>query len=284
MKEPIHDKYLAFLDILGFKDLIENNELSYLKELYERIELGVMYSMAVSNIEHRLERKNDYKLPPIEKTHLNSLVISDSIVIWTDDASPRSFVEIISTVAAYLNHSMSEGLPLRGAISMGEIAIKAGTHSETNKLNSYTTVLGKALTKAYLLENKVNCAGCIIDDLCISYYQGHYEMAQEPKPVSIKMLEKLNLLKKYAIPLKAGDVTEHYTINWTQFMGNRRLNESEVRDAFSKHNKTCNKWEVEEKIVNTLNFLKDTSDDYELLTKMMKSRFADDEGKNVKVQ
>jgi hypothetical protein len=275
----MESKYLAFLDILGFKDLIQNNELDYVTELYEKIEPSILYSMAVASMGKRLDMQREGKedilrIFGIEETSLDSLVISDSIIIWTEDDHPNSLFELISIVKHHLYLSMTFGVPLRGAITVGELSIKTGQHKETHRLNSYTTILGKPLTNAFVLENKLNSSGCIIDDKCIETFNQYYESEEKgKKPISIGFLEEINFIKKYLAPMKNGEVKEQYMVNWTHYLG-PRLTEQIIRDSFSMHNKNCNDWSVEEKIRNTVQFLNDTESDYIKFVDMMKNKNA----------
>jgi len=50
---------------------------------------------------------------------VNSIIISDSVVIWTDDNSMKSFVDIIAVLRHLLNYSLKMGLPLRGSLVEG---------------------------------------------------------------------------------------------------------------------------------------------------------------------
>lgn len=255
-------RYLAFLDILGFKDLIEANSLDYLTTLYKKFEPALLYSFSMTNTAFRLENIESSKLPKLPDMHLNSLIISDSVIIWSDNDNANSFVDIIAAVRHFLNLSFVLGLPLRGAITVGSLSIIAGKHTHSAKFNSYNTILGDSLTKSYTMQGKLNIAGCIVDDDCIEHFKN--DTSLEPgdgSPLTISILEKMNFLKKYRVPMKGGKIEDKFLINWTHYYGHR-LTPTEVRNAFSAHNKKCDVWEVEEKIQNTLNFLTATDKDY----------------------
>jgi len=266
-------RYLAFLDILGFKDLIENNDLSYLEKLYDKFEPSLLFTFAFTNLGYRVKHLDSNQLPPVEETHLNSIIISDSIIIWTDGVDQNSFISIISAVRHQLFLSMQLGLPLRGFITMGDLSIRWGKHEKSTKINSYTTILGKALTTAYVMQGKLNSMGCIVDDDCISQFKKNTLPKNEDgtTPLSIESLQEFIFLKKYTPPMKNSKVAEKYVVNWTHYFG-PRLTEKEVREAFSAHNKICDSWDVEEKILNTLKFLKDTGDDYNEFRASLKSK------------
>lgn len=266
-------RYLAFLDILGFKDLIENNNLSEIVKLYEKFEPSLLYSMAVSNIGYRLENLSEHSLPSAEQTHLNSLFISDSIIIWTDDDSPNRFVDLVSVVKQHMKLAIEFGFPLRGAITCGELEIKTGNHGMTKKQNSFNTILGLPLTKAYLLENTAEWSGCVIDDEAIKHYNltVNFIKSTQPKTLDLDGLMRMDFIRPYKVPMKTGQIKEFYTVNWTHFMG-PRIKENLIRKSFSQHNKKTNDWSVENKIKNTLNYYKATKKDYDFLIKMIEKK------------
>ena len=90
--------YIAFLDILGFKDLIENNKLDDIIKLYEKFEPTLLFSMALTNLEWRKNNLDTSELPGIDNMPLNSLMISDSILIWTDSDDGKEFLQLLNTV------------------------------------------------------------------------------------------------------------------------------------------------------------------------------------------
>lgn len=255
-------KYIAFLDILGFKDLIENNKIEKLEELYDRLQASVMYSFAVSNPEQRLKNKKN-ELPSIKETNLNSLVISDSIIIWTDDDSQGSFLELILAVKYFMFFSMQSGFPLRGGISCGELLVKNGIHEKSPKFNSYTTILGLSLTRAYILENKSEWSGCVIDEKCVEHFN-HELNNYKDNIANLEFFEEMDIIKRYETPMKSGEIKKYFTVNWTHFNG-PRLTRSQVKKAFKAHNKSTNDWSVESKIQNTLKYLDQTKQGYKKL-------------------
>lgn len=132
--------YVGFLDILGFKDLVEKNEHNELIEIFD----GIIDQILSKQIE-------DYNLPKGgimglqgEQYTIESLFISDSIILWTKNETPRAFVKLIMLISDILATSIITGLPLRGGISIGPLS--------TYKRINNTTVIGKGLTDAYTIE------------------------------------------------------------------------------------------------------------------------------------
>jgi hypothetical protein len=233
-------KFIAFLDILGFKELIENNSHEKVVESYKEIfKLNYFRSFGIF-LENPALDKDDAKL--------NSIIISDSILVWTDEANNNSFLKLIMVVKALLYSSLEAGLPLRGAIDIGELS--EITIEELNVYNNRTApvILGAGLTKAYKLESPQQWSGCIVSPECIEAF------IKLSSNVTIKDLEEIGILLPYKVPLKSGKLNEFYTLNWPQTTLEKQLSNESIRASFKEHNKIIDVWDVENKIKNTIEF------------------------------
>jgi hypothetical protein len=93
--------YVAFLDILGFSELVNNNNHDELVKLYKAlIELPVKFlsqESATDDIIHEIFDTNEIKL----------VNISDSIVLWTKNSNEKSLWHLVNAVQLLLQLSMS---------------------------------------------------------------------------------------------------------------------------------------------------------------------------------
>ncbi|NVM31671.1 MAG: hypothetical protein HWN65_22730 [Candidatus Helarchaeota archaeon] len=119
--------YVAFLDIMGFSDLIERNSQEKLVEIYRTI-LNKVYSF-LPTLTDREER---------ETVTVNSFIIQDSIILWIRGSGFPNLVLLLGTVQILLNFGFKEGLPIRGGISQGKISIL----NEDHKNYSVRSILG----------------------------------------------------------------------------------------------------------------------------------------------
>src|ERR1035438_4326326 len=112
------DCYVAFLDILGFKEISNGRTDEHLKSLYERF-CGIIVH-GLSNGRYVLSRDgdNEYIRPDSQQATVNSLLVTDSVLLWTNDGSAESFDNIIEGVRSLIAFSMIGRIPLRGAISI----------------------------------------------------------------------------------------------------------------------------------------------------------------------
>lgn len=245
--------YVAFFDILGFRDLVTKNTHEYLKKLYFN-EFDFSISSSLSDV-------NASIIGPIEKA-INSMTISDSIIFWTNSDSLESFFIIFRAASALMISSFSMGLPLRGAITIGEISISHGFY-EYNQSSIKSSLIGKPLVKAYEMEKQQNWSGCIIDDECINLYLESIKKRNlsEEDPFGISNLINSKLILEYEVPLKENKFEKKYVINWTMGGIFDHYKISEIEKAFSDHKKSTEREDVKIKIINTLEFYKKMKND-----------------------
>ncbi|HDX9588230.1 TPA: DUF262 domain-containing protein [Bacillus pseudomycoides] len=235
--------FFAFLDILGFKDLVNNNSNESLIDLYSKVIDGSVES-ALSKGQINIDENGNIK-PDLGFASVNTLVISDSILFWTNHDHPWSFIDLIIVVREVLYNSMKAGIPLRGAIARGPIVTQQSNKSKENILIHRFTVVGKALVEAYKKEAIQDWSGCLIDEECIK------SLSDSVISDHLDVLINNNILIKYKVPYKSGNIKEEYVLNWV----GKKLSYETVRESFSMHNKGVDNWAVESKIKNTIEFL-----------------------------
>ena len=237
--------YVCFLDILGFKDLVENNKPSKLTKIYKDL------------LQNTVDTTTDFwKEKDLEKltggVKLNSLVISDSIIIWTSDPTPLAFIKLLVSVHSIMFQTMHYGIPLRGGLSAGQLTVLKSTNN--------TTVFGKGLVNAYKLESHQDWSGCIVDEECIDAFK-YFTKGRRTKKRPLKLAD-IYFLKQYPAPMKSGKMEVRWVIDWTKFMnleddGTQKglfIYDESVVNAFSCHKKNTNDWRVHSIIRNTLDF------------------------------
>lgn len=131
------DYYVAFLDVLGFKELVMSSD--------RKSDLDKYFKLVSSTIQKVKDRKK-----PLE-----SVLISDSVVLAypKQDGSMESFRELCFAVARIQYALAVEGFWVRGGISEGKLSIEQARN----------IVAGPALVKAYQLEKLAIYPRVIID-------------------------------------------------------------------------------------------------------------------------
>ena len=224
--------YVAFLDILGFSDLIKHNEIQ---------KLIIIYKSVLEELCSYLPKLSTWEKPRPRTVNLS--IVQDSMILWIEADEFYDLYLMLGTVQMILQNSFLEGLPIRGAISRGEISILTGDHENY----SIRTILGKPLVEAYQMEKNQNWMGCVCDK----------SIFNDRKKPEIEYL-KANYLIQYKIPLKEGPINSEYAVIWHSNKIKQNA-EKMVRDAFSKHNKRINNWDIENKIINTIKFINEVN-------------------------
>lgn len=253
------EAYVAFLDVLGFGQLVKHSTHAELEEVY-RDALLSGFCLGLSNrkytiVEHEGQEclTNDVTAAPV-----NSLIVSDSIVVWTVGDSARAFRDIVSVVRGVMAHSCFNGLPLRGAIDVGEVSWLDGRF-DSSTYNVQQSVFGSGLCAAHDLEKQQEWSGCVVSDRAIARFQTSNAQAEDGAGGVDELIRRKELCN-YDVPLKAG-LKRMYVVDWVNH-AEVRARSSTVGDAFIKHQKLkavkhlADCPSVKAKIENTLRFVR----------------------------
>ena len=224
-------KFVAFFDILGFKNLVEKNSHEKLIKIYNDALCETVSEIKRIGIEHHSYDQN--AVNSLES--ISQYIISDSIILIQNEYNHRGLFFLILQSKVLLKMGISEGIPLRGGISLGEISI-------LNNLG--TTIVGRALTNAYQLESVQNWSGAIIDPNCFKIHPNDKYFLE------LLTDTKKPLLVDYDVPLKSEIDSKFYAINWVD----KNDTIEEIRNSFYAHNKEVNGVKQEEIIENTVKF------------------------------
>ena len=179
---PTDNRFVCFLDIMGFKDMVMRNS-------HEEI-----YSMLNSLSKHRSYIESTEDLPAEYIDALKTVSFSDSIVIFTKDDSISSF-EILTYATSWLfAKGMEDGIPMKGAISCGEMSINI----------SRQIFFGQPLIDAYLLEEDVAFYGVAVHNTVEKFINDNSNNIDK------------NVIDRYIdclTPLKSGKIN-HLILDW----------------------------------------------------------------------
>ena len=132
-------KYVAFLDILGFK-----NKLAQIPQHEAKNFIGDFSSTVYSVFQQQPE-------------NINGFIVSDSIVLSTNDVMQESLIALVNTVQIICREEFSQnGILIRGAIAKGEFDDMPA--KELSNLQK-RLIVGQAYVDAYLLENSTKMIG-----------------------------------------------------------------------------------------------------------------------------
>lgn len=181
------NRFVAFIDILGFKDLVNRNSHSDIYEKLSKISKTKQLLENAANKELVNERFNDVDI------YIASF--SDSIVIFSKNNTVDNFGYFLIAVRWLFAKTIESGIPMKGAIAYGEISL--------NK--SEQIYFGQPIIDAYLLEEDVQYIGIVCHNTIDRFY--------EDNKVNLNNLKLNNLLFEDKSPLKSGHLS-HLNLNW----------------------------------------------------------------------
>ena len=179
---------VAYFDILGFKSKIDNMQLEELSDTYEKL------------IKHTVGLLNNKDGQFFWEQVCYRYIFSDSIFLISRDDSDDAFVEMISYAWRMMQVAIAMGLPLRGAITYGDIY----ANLESN------VFLGKAIVDAAVLEGQQNWIGAVVDNSAIQRFGTVFE----GKTIIADVVR--HLLPEYDVPFKDGNRYKYCVLNWRQ--------------------------------------------------------------------
>lgn len=134
-------KYVAFLDILGFKNILDKMDQKAAQNFIMR------FSKTIFQVFQSFEKKKAFKV--------KGYIVSDSLVLYSEDSSEKALVNLIEVVETICRDEyIQNNILIRGGIAKGDFArIKASGLINLEK----ALIVGKSYVKAYQLEgvNKV---------------------------------------------------------------------------------------------------------------------------------
>lgn len=137
MKE-YQDYYIAFIDILGFKQLINDKSCNEIAEIYDSIRhIRILYKIIGNG-------DNEKSEPIIPISEINFKVMSDSVCIYIKANIQNSLLALVFICMDFQSRMLEFKTPilLRGAITKGQL------FSEDD------IVFGPGFVKAYTMEEK----------------------------------------------------------------------------------------------------------------------------------
>ncbi|MEY3422823.1 MAG: hypothetical protein RIR48_3152 [Bacteroidota bacterium] len=140
LKENFQDKYVAFIDVMGFTNLVNKGSIEHLESYFLKI------TEILDNMSY-------------VKSEIQSLLISDSIILIAPD-NPYSFKLLLTAIRRIQSALLLKKILIRGAVSFGQI------YYEPYK----SIIVGKGYIKAYLLEGEAIYPRIIIDPSIIKKF------------------------------------------------------------------------------------------------------------------
>lgn len=132
IEEYTKERFVAVLDIMGFKSMVEKNKASDIYKIMRRI----------------YDETSEVR----EYTKLNTIVFSDSIFIISEDDGVESFQDIVIITARFMRF-LKEGFAVNGSVSFGNV-----TYDEERNI-----VFGKPINEAHKCQEKLFCYSLVLN-------------------------------------------------------------------------------------------------------------------------
>lgn len=175
--EPTCNRFVAFLDIMGFKDMVSRKKHA---DIYKMLE-------SISKVSEEIAKQ-----PEFASNNVYITTFSDSIVIFSKDDTQWSLQQFITAVTYMFANMMLRSIPVKGACAYGEISV--------NKKRAI--FFGQPQIDAFLLQEDVNYYGIV----CHNSYDKYLYDSKDEKTRSY-------LSYRLKTKLKSGDIT-HYNLDW----------------------------------------------------------------------
>lgn len=242
------ETFIAFFDVLGFKEIINNNDLTEMKRLFGHLLRDTQTALSGEKF---VQLDNSTIVPDLANQKVNCLHISDSVVFWTNGQTEDDFKDLVAVCHSFYWRSLQTTFPLRGCLTFGEIDFNPNTIKTIGGMNFYNySLIGKGLVDSYFKAESIEYAGCLLDKLAIN-------------KVSDKLINDLIYEQKicmYKVPFKTGENYEHV---FRPIKGNHndvsfRNTANGIKSLFSYASKTdIDKMpeSVKRKLNNTIDFV-----------------------------
>jgi hypothetical protein len=185
--EITDSRFVAFLDLLGFKDKVMRkkhseiyNELSKLSRLK-----GIIHENAALKIH-----------PKFQDCEVSIISFSDSIVLFSKNDTFESFEYFLIALRTIFSNSIREKIALKGGISHGEISVNTAEQ----------IYFGQSIIDAYLMEEDVNYLGVVAHSSIDNF------IAENKKSYTNSIVCQKLLFQEKAF-LKSGKIT-HINLDW----------------------------------------------------------------------
>jgi hypothetical protein len=177
-------RYVAYLDILGFRTMLEKYGAEEVASLYRQA-LRRVRQLVNSDVQMQTPGGAPQSVPWFENIE-GVVAFSDSIFIFANERHD-SLAVICHAVYGAFQVFLSMGMPLRGAISFGEIEVDLANQ----------IYVGDPIVRAYHLAESLDVIGLVIDSTI-----------QKPwfaVPINVvtqkKTMRRTNSIKSLAVPV-----------------------------------------------------------------------------------
>lgn len=177
--KSVNNRFVAYFDILGFKDYVFSNSTDEVHKM-------------LVDLNKILPNDKDEK---IDESSILCTTFSDSIFIFTKSDSIAEFRNFIQFIRRFMRNSIRRNIPLKASIAYGEIVV----------YKDRKIFCGKPIVNAFLLQEDLQYMGIVVHHSVEDY------IIRKEKYLSAKYKE---YFKEIETPFKYG-YRKHLNIDYT---------------------------------------------------------------------
>jgi hypothetical protein len=230
-EQGIREGFVAFLDIVGFKNLI-------IRDLGFKDAIAKLRT--ISEYDSKIEDEFHIEDLAIKDKPIRIVRFSDTIFIFTRGASKEDLCNLIHTSSQLMAISIKEEILLKGAIAYGEVLC-----NEEEQL-----YVGKPIIDAYELERDLNYLGLTLHHTAEKKLDEFGSICQE-----LDRAEEIILTEK--TPFKNG-IVMHKNVNWPLIINLLQEDSLNFKKNIKKLRHSSSGGKHRQVIDNTLNFFKES--------------------------
>lgn len=177
--ELTSNRFVAFFDILGFKDLVMRSTHSQVLE-----KLAVLKETIINL--GKIHSADFLKKQELEDDQTRSVTFSDSIIFFSKGDTKKDAFKILLDCYGILLRSLENGIAIKGAVSFGQVTVDFDN----------SLFFGQAIIDAYLLHEDLQMLTVVMDNHSEVKFNSYYDNT-----------EIIRLLSNYKANLKSGRIT-----------------------------------------------------------------------------
>ena len=151
-KNKTNKRFIAFFDILGFKDMVI--KLSH-AEVLKKLVLIKNHTKKLENLKFDKEKVTKAGISP-NADQTKSVTFSDSIIFFSKGNTKEDFFKILIDSYSVLKTALNNDIAIKGAISYGDVTVDF-----ENSL-----FFGQPIIDAYLLHEDLHMLDVVLDHNC----------------------------------------------------------------------------------------------------------------------
>lgn len=138
------ERYVGFIDIMGFKDMLTRRTHEEVYELMQNVSKSVRSINSVFSV--------DYKSDADIDINITMILFSDSILIFSRDDEEHSLENLVAAISSLSEALFTDGIPHKGAIAYGKMTLDS----------ERSIFFGQPLVDAFLLQDELKYYGIVV--------------------------------------------------------------------------------------------------------------------------